>query len=77
MKEMCASICTAAKAHAGKKHKKCHLNSHNSASHFQGPITFEQDDHDAVMIAVVDVLLQHGAHRINAFELWDMARAIF
>ena len=75
--KMHASIRTAAKAHAVKKHKKWHHNSHNSASHFQGPITFEQEDHDAIMMAVVDVLLHHGAHRVDAFELWDMAMAIF
>ena len=74
---MHSSIQAAAKAHGIKKQKLWRRNSRNSASQFGGPIAFEQEDYDAVMMAVVDVLFQHGAHRIDAFELWDMARALF
>ena len=74
---MHSSIQTAAKAHGIKKQKLWRRNSRNGASHFGGPIAFEQDDYDAVMMAVVDVLLLHGAHTIDAFQLWDMARALF
>ena len=73
---MHSSIQTAAKAHGIKKQKLWRRNSRNGASHFGGPIAFEQDDYDAIMMAVVDVLLLPDAHRIDAFELWDMARAI-
>ena len=74
---MHSSFQAAAKAHGTKKQELWRCNSGNSASQFGGPIAFEEEDCDALMMAVLDVLLEHGAQRINAFELWDMARAIF
>ena len=57
---MHSSIQAAAKAHGIKKQKLWRRNSRNSASQFGGPIAFGQEDHNAIMMAVVDVLLHHS-----------------